>query len=866
MTNDTDPPCLLDDLSQEFLDRQRRGENVTVKEYTDSHPDLADEIRQYFPTILAMEKFKLCNVGSSDGNVDLQLEPFHQLGDYRILREIGRGGMGVVYEAEQQSLQRTVAVKVFPVSTLREPRQLQRFHREARTAARLHHNNIVPVFGVGEQDGLHYFVMQKIAGTSLDRLIVPDDQGGSRTRLSESLNGLGGERHRNGAVWDAIAEIGIQVADALAYAHTQGVVHRDIKPSNLVLDGKGTIWVTDFGLATVLESEMLADPDDIGGTLRFMAPEQIAGKRDARSDVYSLGLTLYELLTSRPAFDAENRNTLVAKIVRGEFESPRSADRNIPRDLEAIVLKAAATTPRDRYDSAQALATDLRRFVHGRVVGARPMGPATTLWRWARRNPVVASLSGTLVVLCIASFLVIGAKWRDAVREGRRAESNLSVALTSMDRILEEFASSWMAHPLPGAVEDDDADSGAIEFQISVSNHNAKVLEDALLFYDEFARQNPDHSQLHLYTAKVHRRVADIYQRLGQSQGARDAYQRSLHFLREETDVDDSSVSIEEAGIRNQLGLSFFATSRFSEAEQQFRIADRLLSAHSDDQVSHAERARVLTNLGRLLALVGRRNEAVQCQQQALTLLESLVNQNQSAPSDRLALAQAHRNAALLAAFGRRHEQSELARGKAVEILETLVRDYPHVPDFRCELGDTLVFRVPVDDSERVDRVAELERSVKLARDLTDSYWSVPRYRVVLAHALKESARLIDHVDPSHADELFDESVSLYQGLAIEFDDVPVYHLFLSQALADHAANQLRLGNTSESLRSLQEAIKEQETFVRQRPDSRFGRAGLAILFERLAVSLSALNRHEEAAQARTMHDQLFRSRHRKGK
>jgi len=241
------------------------------------------------------------------------------------------------------------------------------------------------------------------------------------------------------------------------------------------------VWVTDFGLATVLDAERQSSPDVVG-TLRFMAPEHIGGEQDARSDIYSLGLTLYELLTLRPAFEAEGRAKIIHKILDGELNAPRTLRPEIPRDLEAIVLKATACDPRRRYESASALAADLRRFVEGRPVCARRIGSVGRLWRWTRRNPIVASLSAALLVVALSSFLLITAKWREVVVQNRRAEDNLSVALESMDQILERFASSWMAHPTATVSVDGDTATSGGEFQIAVSDYNAAVLQDTLKF------------------------------------------------------------------------------------------------------------------------------------------------------------------------------------------------------------------------------------------------------------------------------------------------------------------------------------------------------------------------------------------------
>jgi WD40 repeat protein/serine/threonine protein kinase/tetratricopeptide (TPR) repeat protein len=480
---DRDP---VEELAEEFAARHRRGERPALSEYVMRYPQWADQIRDLFPALVVMERLKPVP-GEATG--DYQGGPLHpsgraleRLGDYRILREVGRGGMGIVYEAEQESLGRHVALKVLPTHALLDGLQLHRFRREARSAARLHHTNIVPVYGVGEHNGLHYYVMQFIQGLGLDAVLaelqhVPRP-GGRRgagvtvaagyakaTRAgdvsaadmarsfltgafaaSDALPGEAGDstpvpknrsadtqaeatpaKNDSSAVhlpgqpehstlsdsgrhyWQSIARIGLQVAEALAYAHAQGTLHRDIKPSNLLVDTHGTVWVTDFGLAkAVADEENLTHTGDLVGTLRYMSPERFQGHADARADIYGLGLTLYELLVLRPVFEESDRNRLIHQITHAEPPPPRKLNRQVPRDLETIVLKAIARDPAHRYQAATELAEDLKRFLEDKPIRARRVSRVEQLWRWCRRNPAVASLAATAALLLITVGVVAG--------------------------------------------------------------------------------------------------------------------------------------------------------------------------------------------------------------------------------------------------------------------------------------------------------------------------------------------------------------------------------------------------------------------------------------------------------------------------
>jgi len=478
----------------EFLGRFRRGEHPSVTEYVGRRPDLEEEIRDLFPTLVMMEQ-----IGDGDGGtlgateqITAEGKTLQQLGDYRVLREVGRGGMGVVYEAEQESLGRHVALKVLPHYALLDPKQLQRFRREARAAAQLHHSNIVPVFGVGEADGVHYYAMQFIQGLGLDEVLdelrtlrgwernpKEESRPSQTARVAEELlSGTFGsvkqesrppdagsaqpnshtltsqpntvtEKQRDHGIrandsstavvlpgqtdlstsapsdhhyFRSVARVGVQVADALEYAHSQGVLHRDVKPSNLLLDTDSTVWVTDFGLAKT-DDEDLTHTGDFVGTLRYMAPERFRGWSDPRSDVYSLGLTLYEMVTLRPAFLGTDRAALVRSVTQDDPPRPRRIDRHIPRDLETILLKAICKEPQTRYQSAGEIAEDLRRFLADKPLVARRTSAGERVLRLCRRNPLVAGLTTAVVILL--AVLTVGS-WVANFRLGERHRDVLS--------------------------------------------------------------------------------------------------------------------------------------------------------------------------------------------------------------------------------------------------------------------------------------------------------------------------------------------------------------------------------------------------------------------------------------------------------
>jgi serine/threonine protein kinase len=393
------------------------------------------------------EKSFLSRPGSVQGQCQSAGEPaagmpaLGQLGEFRLLREVGRGGMGVVYEALQLSLQRRVAVKVLPFAAGIDPRRLQRFKNEALAAAHLCHENIVSVHAVGADRGVHYYAMPFIEGQSLAALIgdlrrftggaepVPDSPSKPQP-IPESAcppGGAGPETRANDTspyaatsisrdlssgsrrYYDWVAGLGRQAALALEHAHQVGIIHRDIKPANLLLDPRGQIWITDFGLAQVGVDGGLTLTGELLGTLRYASPEQTRGRPglvDHRTDIYSLAATLYELLTLRPLFEGRDRNELLQRIADEEPRLPRALRPSVPGDLETVLLKALAKDAADRYATAQEMALDLERFLEYRPILARRPTLAERMRKWARRHPFVIAAGAVVCLLLLTGSLV----------------------------------------------------------------------------------------------------------------------------------------------------------------------------------------------------------------------------------------------------------------------------------------------------------------------------------------------------------------------------------------------------------------------------------------------------------------------------
>jgi tetratricopeptide (TPR) repeat protein/RIO-like serine/threonine protein kinase len=390
-----------------WQERRERGESIEPAALIAAHPDLADDLSE---RLAALGYLDLALANASDVP--------SRIGDFRIVREISRGGMGVVYEAEQLSMHRRVALKVLSLAITTSPQAVKRFQREARAAGRLHHTNIVPIHDLGQHAGYWYYTMELVEGRPLGEVLAAM-RGSVPTEAALARHAVGGDpssmlvpdtRTGSRAYYLRVAEMFAGVAEGLHLAHESGVIHRDIKPSNLLLDVDGTLKIIDFGLALTLEEGgPVTLTGDLLGTPAYMSPEQTTARRgaiDRRTDVYSLGATLYEVLTLAPPFRGRTWQELCSQIAKDDPVLPRRGDRRVPRDLETIVCKAMEKRRSRRYATAAEFARDLRRFADGQVIAARRVGPVGRAWRRVRRHRLRAALVAAVLLLAVVGILV----------------------------------------------------------------------------------------------------------------------------------------------------------------------------------------------------------------------------------------------------------------------------------------------------------------------------------------------------------------------------------------------------------------------------------------------------------------------------
>jgi serine/threonine protein kinase len=532
---------------QEFLRAMEAGLRPSREEFLARYPDVADSLVE---CLEALEFVHMVGPRLEQSEAEppaaapvspVALNPAIPLGDFRILREIGRGGMGIVYEAEQLTLGRRIALKVLPFALTLDARQLQRFKNEARAAAQLHHTNIVPIYSVGCERGVHFYAMEYIEGQALTHVIDelrqaaghesketarPADKETRTQRSKEITPPFGGRDIGSGSpgglpvsltpglrvsFFETVARLGVQAAEALEHAHQRGVIHRDIKPGNLLVDENGHLWITDFGLAQFQNSDTaLTMTGDLVGTIRYMSPEQALARRglvDHRTDVYSLGVTVYELLTLEPACNGRDRHELLHQIAFEDPRPPRQRNDKVPIDLETIVLKAIAKPVEERYATAQELADDLRRFLdHKPILARRP-----TWWeratKWARRHQAMVRGGIALLLLAAVGFAVSTVLiWR----EQARAEAAYQAEARQRALADENFQQARrMLDFLTQVSEEELADKPGVQAV------RRKLLEAALEYYQSFIERHRDDPSIQGELAASYWNVASLLNEMG---------------------------------------------------------------------------------------------------------------------------------------------------------------------------------------------------------------------------------------------------------------------------------------------------------------------------------------------------------------
>jgi serine/threonine-protein kinase len=743
------------------------------------------------------------------------------LGRYEILGELGRGGMGVVYKARQLKLNRLVALKMIRAGARAGSQDLARFRREARAVACQEHPHIVHIYEYGDQEGQPWFSMELVNGGT----------------LAEKVNGAPQPPRES-------AELVQTLARAVQHAHDRGVFHRDLKPANVLLTAHGQPKISDFGLARMLQGDTasLSTPEGTLGTPSYMPPEQaLGGDREVGPaiDVYALGAILYELLTGRPPFRGHSPLSTLQQVVSAEPVAPRQLQPNLPLDLNTICLKCLAKEPPKRYASALALAEDLRRFLAGEPIRARPTGPLERLWRWSRRNRLVAGLAGALAVMTAAALVLVTWQWLRAEANARTAEANFAQAEKNFDQARMALSDFGLA-----VQEDLRSRSGMQATRKKLLDqllkHYLSLLEqrghDLNLLYSfayayhhlgithcEIGRLN-DAKAAHLKAAslwhKVHREsIQDINCRallaandmyLGWVENLTGEWKDALRSLQQALDqfedLAQQNSHRKDWDRRNValcysvVGDIYVESGRLDEADRWYRKARviqeqfvkerRLPQARPNHTDSMYRLAKTDDATGWMHYLGGRSDQALPFLTQARDRRKQLVDTDPSHIWKRGHLARTDLHLAVVYHALRQRDEARSALQQASTAIEPLVRENPEVTDFQRTLAEVHLQRGKLDHEE--GRHAEALRSFEQARQISENLLrdnpAVTQTRVILA----ESFTGISHVrqaqgQPAGALQALHEAQAAWQKLASDHPDIPRFQSGLADVRSELA-------------------------------------------------------------------------------
>ncbi len=830
MTRDTSDPLDSDDrlgavlaAGIEAVDNGAADAEMVVARY----PEYAAHLREFFvaqeraerlaaplrPVIQAAQAPTVTN-GETTAFITFDLP--RQFGDFELLAELGRGGMGVVFKARQLSLNRLVALKVFGTDPLAPAVERQRFRNEAEIAAHLDHPRIVPIYEVGEQDGWLYFSMKLLEGGSLAQ---------SRVR------GQGSGVSKEGQC--GAARIVAEVARAVHYAHQRGILHRDLKPANILLDAHGSPHVSDFGLARRIQSDSgLTQSGAIIGTPGYMAPEQASGQRSAittATDVYGLGAILYALLTGRPPFQGDSMLDTLQQVRQCEPDSPSSINSLLHRDLETICLQCLEKEPARRYGSAAAVTDELERWLDGEPIVARSASHLHRLWRWCRRNPAVTGLLALVFLGSTVSTAWIAWLMAQTKAENHRAQQNLDMAYHVLDELYLDQVGN------------------RIQSQQELSAVDRKLLERLLSFYQQFAEGNSHDPAARLKMARAYRRVSDIQFALGDYASADQANERSVHFL-EKLVEDFPSVRdywMEMASGRVNWGHALLLNGRLREADQAYgfvaALCEERLRSWPADRMYKAGMATGNLNRCNALFLLGRGQEAELACRTAIRLYEELIVAYPDVGSFLNSLLTSLDNLTELLFDGYRLDEAEETYKEMERLMERGKGNFPDIATdpikhahIQAGRGSILRVRGRLSESkERYDKAfALMTPLVAPAPSSPDTAPVMAELHLQLGLVLRAEGKL------QEAESSMRQALDPAERIVKRCPGVPCYQAQLARIFLDLSELLQATGRVSEAEKSHAKARELLEKVTADFPDRATDRSNLGVVLDRQAELL----------------------------